>query len=508
MATFDMSASKSGVDLQFSLFGIGGFLSGSVSSQRAHSYAVAVPGFGTVTYGGTAFTYLDPSLPTETGVIKSIQLTGQDPTSDDSKPTLSISGLSIPVASFEQATGGAQLMDWFQGGIVMAGDDVVIGSKYNDLLIGGLGNNRIDGGAGIDTVSYEGRYSDAYTGVIVDLALGKATFDNQNSADNVDTLISIENVYGTDTSGPSDPQPVGIGGDLLYGNAAANTLWGLYGNDTLDGRAGDDILNGGNGDDLLIGGLGNDTADYSTRTDFFPTGEPGAVVDLLVGESWGAFGHDLLSSIENVNGSAGDDWIQGSNAANTLAGNLGADTIYGLGGNDIIFGGAGDDALYGGVGNDRIESGEGVDYVEGGDGNDVLIDDSGLAVPHEWSALYGGSGNDTIEARGLGDVGMWGGTGNDTLIFGAGNVSAYGGSGADVFKFGTDNLIGSEGSTNYAQIYDFELGVDHLQLNGRATVVDWAANTGIDIVSRNGSHETIMLMGVTSAQLQSTNWQL
>jgi Ca2+-binding RTX toxin-like protein len=303
----------------------------------------------------------------------------------------------------------------------------------------------------------------------------------------------------------------GTGNDTIDGGAGNDYLAGGTGNDSLTGGTGDDSLSGGQGDDALFGGLGVDTVVFGDYQSGDVNAIGGVTVDLIAGQSWdkaGAtyFGHDTLTGIENVSGSSGDDWISGTNTANTLAGGLGADTIYGLGGDDMIFGGVGNDGLYGGDGNDRIESGAGVDYVEGGLGNDTLIDDSGTAVPHEWSALYGGAGNDQIEGRGLGDVGMWGGDGSDTLTFGAGNSFAYGGAGADVFQFGSDALIGSVGSANIAQVYDYQLGVDHIHLNGTATVLNWGVNTGIDITNASGVHETIMLMGITSTQLQATNW--
>jgi Ca2+-binding RTX toxin-like protein len=313
-----------------------------------------------------------------------------------------------------------------------------------------------------------------------------------NALNGFGTLLS-----GNDTfigSAFSDTIMAGAGNDIVNGGA---------GNDWLYGEAGDDTLIGGAGDDVVNGGLGLDTATYS--------GLGGVTVDLAIGQSWDKagstdFGNDTLTSIENVNGSAGDDWISGTATANTLSGNLGADTIYGLGGDDIIFGGAGNDGLYGGDGNDRIESGAGVDYVEGGLGNDTLIDNSGTTNPHEWSALHGGAGNDIIEGRGRGDVGMWGDEGNDTLTFGAGNSFAYGGSGADVFQFGSDALSLAGAGKSFAQIYDYELGVDHIHVMGGITVLNWGVNTGINVVSASGAHEVIMLMGITSAQLDATSW--
>jgi Ca2+-binding RTX toxin-like protein len=429
---------------------------------------------------------------------------------------------------------------------LFGGNDTIIGSAFNDVLFAGGGTNTINGGAGTDTVNYSGSYNDALLnipatanspaysgfvsqGVTVDLAVGIVTIGHvENWASPIptlysrDTLISIENIVGSKIHYDKV-------GDTLSGNAGANTIWGLAGDDSLDGRAGDDTLNGGAGDDILNGGTGIDTADYQLDgfagsayfgSPYSPGGwaasvttTSGVIVDLVAGQSWdnsvgGGFGHDTLISIENVTGSYANDWISGTGTANVLNGMDGNDTIYGLGGDDKLIGGAGNDGLYGGLGNDRIEGGLGVDYMEGGDGNDYLLDDStGNVVAHEWSAMYGGNGNDTLESRGLGDNGMFGDAGSDTFLFGAGTSYATGGAGADIFGFGADPLISST-TANFAQINDFQLGVDHIHLTGTATVKNWGANTGIDILTSTGAHETIMLMGITSAQLTATAWTI
>lgn len=58
--------------------------------------------------------------------------------------------------------------------------------------------------------------------------------------------VTIENAIGS------------AGDDVLFGNAAANTIAGRVGADALFGRAGNDVLRGGAGSDRLEGGAGND----------------------------------------------------------------------------------------------------------------------------------------------------------------------------------------------------------------------------------------------------------
>ena len=84
---------------------------------------------------------------------------------------------------------------------------------------------------------------------------------------NIDTLISIENVTGTNFN------------DSLVGDGGNNFLQGAGGVDFLDGGAGNDILNGGAGNetnikgnignDVLIGGSGADRLEGGADADTF-----------------------------------------------------------------------------------------------------------------------------------------------------------------------------------------------------------------------------------------------
>ena len=96
------------------------------------------------------------------------------------------------------------------------------------------GSNILDGGAGVDTVSYAG----ASVGVTVELG---SVSGSHGSGDGFDTLISIESAVGSSFA------------DTLVGNAGANVL---------NGGAGNDRLTGGLGHDTLTGGAGADVFDY------------------------------------------------------------------------------------------------------------------------------------------------------------------------------------------------------------------------------------------------------
>jgi Ca2+-binding RTX toxin-like protein len=112
-------------------------------------------------------------------------------------------------------------------------------------LVGGRGQDAIDGGEGSDFASFE----DARRPVTADIAAGFAEGSGS------DTIVGIEGLIGSAFS------------DYLRGDASANTLLGAAGDDVLEGRAGDDDLWGGEGADALDGGEGSDScreAEFTT----------------------------------------------------------------------------------------------------------------------------------------------------------------------------------------------------------------------------------------------------
>ena len=170
----------------------------------------------------------------------------------------------------------------------------IIGTAGDDLLLNIVGEaDTIDGGDGNDTVSFEGA-----GGVGVNLGIGLAA-DFVNGDFN--TLISIENVRGSAFA------------DALIGNSLAN------------------VLEGGGGNDFLSGEGGIDTVSYEHALG-------GAVVDLGAGIATndGNGGVDLLTTIENVSGSAFADALTGDAGANVLTGGAGDDALRGAGGADVF----------------------------------------------------------------------------------------------------------------------------------------------------------------------------
>jgi Ca2+-binding RTX toxin-like protein len=409
--------------------------------------------------------------------------------------------------------------------IAADGNDTLVGNGGNDLLTisdgelgAASGNHSLDGGSGSDTVDLSW-ISLGTAGATLSLALQGAA---QDSGHGLLTLNNIENLSGTTHN------------DALTGDGNANTLSGNAGDDLLVGGAGDDSLygdgamiadtrsgNGGSGpitffadvtafdpslvdgNDTLEGGAGNDTIDGGGGSDTASYEHNSGRVEAFLGNS--GFGgadeyavdgitllsSDFLHSIENLTGSAFDDFLQGNNGANVLLGLGGNDNLLGLQGDDTLDGGDGNDTLRGdngfNAGNDTLLGGNGNDFLNGGNGNDTIDGGAGfdratfftaaVAGVHVDLNLQGvaqdtGQGMDTllnienVSGTAFGDtlIGddtdnwLWGSPstdgvnpptgsnndtldgrgGNDLLMVGTGNHSLTGGSGIDTVAF-TEN---------------------------------------------------------------------
>lgn len=164
------------------------------------------------------------------------------------------------------------------------------GNGWANVIYANNGVNRVDGGAGIDTVSYLYASTAGATGVTLNLgvlnASGQATASGISGAD---LIRNVENITGSNYA------------DTLTGNAAANTLNGSAGNDILNGGAGNDVLIGGAGKDRLTGGAGSDSFDFN------------AIAESLTGANRDVI-TDFVSGVDKID-------LSGIDANTTLAGN-------------------------------------------------------------------------------------------------------------------------------------------------------------------------------------------
>ncbi|MEI6642586.1 MAG: calcium-binding protein [Novosphingobium sp.] len=157
---------------------------------------------------------------------------------------------------------------------------------------------------------------------------------------------------------------------------------------TLDAGGGNDVITshglalavlGGAGDDRLNGGNAAGFFDGGDGTDTadYGTATRKVVVQLVASNPGGTIGgKGLLANVEIVNGSA---------FADKITGDAGNNVLNGMGGNDYLAGGAGSDTLYGGAG---------IDKLVGGAGDDTYIVDDLLDTLVE----AGSGGTDTVRA--------------------------------------------------------------------------------------------------------------
>jgi len=254
-----------------------------------------------------------------------------------------------------------------------SGNDEIHGRAGNDVLEGGSGHDLLRGDSGADII--EGQNG-------IDTLYGGSGDDSLYGGNSEDTLTGGKGADLLDGGNGNDILNGQSGDDLLIGGTGVDSLEGSSGNDILYGNTGVDYLSGGSGDDTLLGGLGNDTLIGGSGTDTasFDEALKRVFVDLKIGEATGE-GTDILSGIENLQGSDYDDKLTGNHLDNYIVGGSGSDLLYGRKGDDNLVGGDGNDKLDGGSGNDILQGGSGADVLKGYKGADTLSGGNNKKVP-------------------------------------------------------------------------------------------------------------------------------
>jgi Ca2+-binding RTX toxin-like protein len=329
------------------------------------------------------------------------------------------------------------LGSWIENGRILAtGTASLSGNELANVLVSGRGNNLIEGKGGIDTVSYAGGIA-GFVGVTVSLATASP---QATGGSGTDTLISIENLVGSDES------------DRLTGNSGANVLVGGDGNDTLNGGAGNDTLEGGVwGDTYFVDAAGDVVRELSAADGF----------DDLVSASidWTLGNHleylTLTGSARIGKGNSLDNRLTGNAQANTLEGDAGNDTLDGSTGADTLKGGSGNDVYVIDQAADGVveSANAGYDTVRSAITYTLKADLEALELTG--SGAINGTGNalDNLIVAGNGNNVLDGSTGVDTLSYSraASKVTvslastaaqATGGSGTDTLR-NFENLVGS-----------------------------------------------------------------
>ncbi len=283
---------------------------------------------------------------------------------------------------------------------LLGGNDTVIGTRFNDTVDGGDGDDQIivNGLAqGVDKVT-GGAGFDRIQGTVGDDAIGLMGFGAANSVELIDGDSGVNVIQGD-----------GIANTL---NFSATTLLniarieGLAGNDIITGSAGADVMVGGTGSDKLYGGGGDDIFVVEGGDQGVDTIAGDAGYDRIIGGA----GDDVMqlfsftgsSTVEEIDGGSGNNVIRGDAANNTL--NFSATTllniarIEGLAGNDIITGSAGADVMVGGTGADVLDGGSGDDvavFAGNRAGYSVAIGTSSVTVA-DIDLSDGNDGTDTL----------------------------------------------------------------------------------------------------------------
>ena len=205
----------------------------------------------------------------------------------------------------------------------------------------------VQGGGGVDMLSMAGLDAAIYA----NMATGELR--SLFSAAPIDLVMEdIEQVTGTAHD------------DWFVGSDRSEQFRGLGGRDLF--------VDGGAGLDQYDGGAGRDQLSYLGA-------DSGVAVSLLRGLGWsGDAAGDHIRRIEDVTGSAHDDFFWGDHQVNWLNGRWGDDTLVGNGGNDVLIGDLGTDvALYGGNRADYTITGDStraeVIAQTTGEGHDILI---------------------------------------------------------------------------------------------------------------------------------------
>ena len=445
-------------------------------------------GFGNdVIDGGDGFDRAAYFGGSTTGVTVDLRLQGiaQNVGEQGFDTLINIEGVSG--TTFADTLTGDDNANWLWGSIGGAGgtnNDTLDGQGGNDLLSVGIGNHSLTGGSGVDTIGFT-ENGGAEPNLTISLALQGAA--QATGAGNW-TINGVENLSG---GIGNDALTGDVGNNVLAGNSGSDALTGGAGNDTLYGDGliwadsrptggsgpittftdatqfnpsaidGNDTLEGGLGDDLIDGGGGSDTASYEHASGAVTVG-----LNATGGFASGADGNDSLVSIENVTGSAFNDFLTGNGGANVLTGGDGHDTLRGNGGDDSLYGGLGDDFLYGNAGNDLIDGGDGFDRAgffsgattgvhvdlnlqgtaqDTGQGLDTLIGIEHATGTAFSDTLIGDGGHNWLggQSDGAGAADTISGNGGDDFITdGFGDHILDGGSGIDFFGFTTQQPTG------------------------------------------------------------------
>ena len=373
------------------------------------------------------------------------------------------------------------------------------------------GNDFIDGGTGVDTLT---------------LAAGEAfTFNTSNAR-----LTNVETItLGAATSVNVTGQTEAF---TFVGGSGSETIVAGSNNDTINAGLGDDVITGAAGADVINGQGGNDTASYADVTgatshglaDLFgiavnltdaaidESGTNDAIEEILdtvgnnedyelgqtgsteleagtaqyISDTKGdAYSIDTLVNVEGVIGSSLTDFIALGAGGMAADGGRGNDAIFGGNGADTMVGGLGDDVFF--IANDSDHAAG--EIITGGDGTDVIRFTSVEAGTLVLSANVTGVETVQITAAFVRAIST-----TDESI----DASALTAGIALVGNDGANTLTGSA----FADTFEAGPGDDRLIVDDLDTAVNGDAGTDTIVVAANTTFGILAADGLTQ-QLQN-----
>ena len=344
----------------------------------------------------------------------------------------------------------------------------MLGDTEDNWFHGGAGADTLDGGTGIDTLSYQ------FDGAAVTVNLASTI---QGGAGNDITIYNtFENLVGSTY------------GDTLTGNNFNNVIWGLDGADTLVDGEGQDTLRGGEGSDTIILTAGDTAADTvilelgsnDTITNF-TTGEAIFDISLASGGEWNYFNLLKENRVEIDN--------SGANALIKVDGTtIGTITMQDISWSDLLAGGG------------KHQTG-GAGSITGTSRSDVLIADAATTI------INGDNGNDILSDNGFNPLDMDGGAGDDTFVLGdADNLTSStinGGKGFDTLRL--DGPIAPLLDLNLLRTNNTITNIEAVDLNG----ADLEIIEAVDIIAMTESGELYLEgNGGEEISLVESDWHL
>jgi uncharacterized repeat protein (TIGR01451 family) len=221
---------------------------------------------------------------------------------------------------------------------------VIFGGPGNDIIVGGRGDDQIDGENDNDTIN-GGAGNDSLCGdngrdVLVG-GLGNDTLFGETGNDVLAGGVGNDLLLGGDGNDVLDG---GVGDDRLYGLAGNDTLVGDVGNNILVGGSGNDTLVARPGRNILIGGEGIDTLYGNAFDDILIAGstandESDEALQAILAE-WTS-SHSYSTRIDNIRNGGGANGAFVFDDTTVFDDGV-RDTLCGEGGLDWFWAGAND----------------------------------------------------------------------------------------------------------------------------------------------------------------------